>query len=108
MKDLQHIPERSGLPIIPATATPIFTPGQLPTSEIPGAGLKRDYSGMLEYWQMVRRHPSTIILVTLLAALIAFIVTLPAPRIYQARITLEIQGMNDDFLNMKSVNPTVQ
>ena len=29
------------------------------------------------------------------------------PRIYQARATIEIQGLNEDFLNMKSVNPTV-
>ena len=29
----------------------------------------------------------------------------PKPRIYQAHATLEIQGVNEDFLNMRNVNP---
>lgn len=107
MKDLQRIPGRPSQAIIPATATPVAPAGQLPVSEIPGAGLKRDYAGVLEYWQMIRRHPASVILVTLLAGFIAFLSTLTDPRIYQARTTLEVQGLNEDFLNMKSVNPTV-
>ena len=105
MNELQRIPP--GQQIIPATAT-VLPSAQLPVSEIPGAGLKRDYAGVLEYWQMIRRHPAAIIFVTVLGGIIAFVSTLPQPRIYQARTTLEIQGMNDDFLNMKSVNPTIQ
>ncbi len=107
MKDLQHVPGGPGRQIIPATATSISVQSPLPVNEIPGAGLKRDYAGMLEYWQMIRRHPGLVILATILGAVIAFVSTLPDPRIYQARVTLEIQGLNEDFLNMKSVNPTV-
>lgn len=105
MKDLQRIPP--GQQIIPATATPVLPTAPLPVSEIPGAGLKRDYAGVLEYWQMIRRHPATVIVVTVLGAIVGFVSTLPDARIYQARVTLEIQGLNEDFLNMKSVNPTV-
>ena len=84
------------------------TPGLMPSAEMPGPGLKREYAGILEYWQMIRRHPGLVALATVLGAAIGFLMTLPDPRIYQARVTLEIQGMNDDFLNMKTVNPTVQ
>jgi polysaccharide biosynthesis transport protein len=107
MKDLPQIPGSSGRQIIPATATPVLPARQLRPGEIPGAGLKRDYAGVLEYWQMIRRHPGTLILLTLLAGLIAFASTLTEPRLYQARTSLELQGLNEDFLNMKSVNPTV-
>ena len=71
----------------------------------PGSGLKRDYAGLLEYWQMVRRHKGAVILLTCLGALGGFVLTLSNPRIYQARTTLEIQGLNEEFLNMKNVNP---
>jgi len=75
--------------------------------EIPGAGLKHDYAGLLEYWQMIRRHKALVMLITVLGAVAGFLVTVPSPRIYQARATLEIQGLNEDFLNMRSVNPTL-
>ena len=32
--------------------------------------------------------------------------TLSAPRVYQSQLTMEIQGLNDEFLNMRNVNPT--
>ena len=107
MKDIEHIPGGPGRQIIPATASPVAASGQLPVNEIPGAGLKRDYAGVLEYWQMIRRHPGIVLLVTILGAVTGFVSTLPDARIYQASATLEIQGLNEDFLNMKSVNPTV-
>ena len=75
------------------------------TIDIPGPGLKRDYAGLLEYWQMVRRHKGGMVLAVFLGGLLGFLGTLRSPRIYQARTTLEIQGINEEFLNMKNVNP---
>jgi polysaccharide biosynthesis transport protein len=80
-------------------------PGGLPVIDIPGAGLKRDYAGILEYWQIVRRHKGTVVLVTILGGLAGILLTLPSPRVYQARTTIEIQSVNTDFLNMRAVNP---
>ena len=107
MKELRQVPQNSGQDLIPVVTPVSVALGTRPVAE-PGPGLKREYAGVLEYWQMVRRHPVNVILVTLLAGLIAFLFTLPDPRIYQARLSLEIQGLNDDFLNMKSVNATVE
>lgn len=78
------------------------------TIEVPGPGLKRDYAGLLEYWQMVRRHKVAVVLATFVGALLGFLVTLSSPRVYQARTSLEIQSLNEEFLNMKSVNPVQQ
>jgi len=76
-----------------------------PTGDTP-SGFKREYAGLLEYWQMIRRHKLPVVLATVLGLAIGFLLTLPEPRIYQARTTLEIQSVNDDFLNMKNVSPT--
>ena len=78
------------------------------SSTFPESGLKRDYAGILEYWQMARRHKGTIIVATVVGGLLGFLLTLSAPRVYQSRLTMEIQGLNDEFLNMRNVNPTAE
>jgi polysaccharide biosynthesis transport protein len=92
------------------SSMPSGVPGaasNLPVIELPGPGLKRDYSGVLEYWQMIRRHKVAVVLATFLGGFGGFLLTLQSPRIYQARTTIEIQGVNDDFLNMRAVTPTI-
>lgn len=69
-------------------------------------GGKRDFSGLLEYWHMVRRHQNAVIALAIAGAIFGFARTLSQPRIYQARATIEIQSVNDNFLDLKSVNPT--
>src|SRR5215831_11347484 len=88
-------------------ALPVFSDGQPDplTIDVPGPGLKRDYAGLLEYWQMVRRHKAAVIVATVMGAVIGFALTLSSPRIYQAHTTLEIQGLNQEFMNLKAVNP---
>ncbi len=67
---------------------------------------RRD-GGFFTYLYMLRRNRGTVVLVALLGAVGGFLMTLASPRIYQARTTLEIQGYNNDFLNMGSVSPTM-
>jgi Chain length determinant protein len=69
---------------------------------------KREYSGTLEYWNMIRRHPAAVVMAALTGGLIGFLMTLSQPRVYQAHATIEIQSLNDNFLNMKELNPTVE
>lgn len=76
-----------------------------PVIDIPGASLKRDYAGILEYWQIVRRHKAIVVLATIVGGLVGILSTLPSPRVYQAKTTIEIQGLNNDFLNMRTMNP---
>ena len=99
MNELQRMPETAMPQVI--DVTPRTT--SIDTS---GPGLKRDYAGLLEYWQMVRRHKGAVILATFFGALGGFLLTLVRTRAStRRRLTLEIQGLNEEFLNMKNVNP---
>ncbi len=61
--------------------------------------------GLLEYWNILRRRKGAVLLFAFAGVLLAVLVTLPQTPVYQARASLEIQAMNQDFLNMKQLNP---
>lgn len=48
----------------------------------------------------------TRILIAIARSLVGFLVTIPQRQIYQAHTTIEILGLNDNFLNQKQVNPS--
>jgi capsular exopolysaccharide synthesis family protein len=62
--------------------------------------------GLLEYWDILRRRKGAILLIAFLGALAAVLLTLPQTPVYQARASLEIQNLNENFMNMREVNPT--
>jgi capsular exopolysaccharide synthesis family protein len=62
--------------------------------------------GLLEYWRMLRRRKGTLLLIAFLGALAGFLLTLPQTPVFQARLSLEIQSVNENFLNMRDNNPT--
>ncbi|MGA9057595.1 MAG: polysaccharide biosynthesis tyrosine autokinase [Terriglobia bacterium] len=68
--------------------------------EEPGHGL------LLEYWDILRRHRGTLVLIAFLGFLASVLFTLPQTPVYRARASLEIQSLNENFLNMRDVNPT--
>lgn len=76
-----------------------------------GYGYGPDYAdeqasgSLLDYWRILMRRKGTLILITFLGGLLALLVTLPQTPIYQARTTLEIQGLNEDFMNLREVSP---
>src|SRR5512141_2389586 len=63
-------------------------------------------SGLVEYWRVVVRHKGTVLLLIVLGGLVGFISTLPEMPIYRAHTTVAVQGINENFLNMKDVSPT--
>ena len=106
MQDLEPIRKASpagfAMPMAPVAGGPRVSVGSQGSSW----GGKRDYSGVLEYWNMVRRHQTAVIVALILGGIWGFCNTLSDPRIYQAHSTIEIQAMNDNFLNMKELTPT--
>jgi capsular exopolysaccharide synthesis family protein len=68
--------------------------------EEPGPGL------LLEYWDILRRRRGTLVLIAFLGLLTSLLLTLPQTPIYQARASLEIQNLNENFLNMRDISPT--
>jgi capsular exopolysaccharide synthesis family protein len=61
--------------------------------------------GLLEYWGILRRRRGAVLLFAFLGLVVAVLGTLPQTPVFQARASLEIQTINQDFMNMKQVNP---
>jgi polysaccharide biosynthesis transport protein len=61
---------------------------------------------LLEYWQILRRRKGSVILIIFLGLLASLLLTLPQTPIYQARASIEIQNLNQNFLNMRNISPT--
>ena len=57
-------------------------------------------------WQILRRRKGTLILIVFLGLLTSLLLTIPQTPIYQARASIEIQNLNENFLNMRNVSPT--
>ena len=85
--------------VVPGTYT------EIPYNGAPDLGAESEAGGLLEYWRILRRRKGTLILVAGLGAVIGFLVTIPQTPIYQARTSLEIVSLNQNFLNMKESNP---
>jgi capsular exopolysaccharide synthesis family protein len=60
--------------------------------------------GPAEYWRTLRRRKGTVFLAGVLGTLGASLYTYPQTPVYQSRATLEWQGLNENFLNMRDVN----
>jgi capsular exopolysaccharide synthesis family protein len=61
---------------------------------------------LLEYWDVVRRRWTSLLLAAFAGLVGALLFTVPQTPIYRARASLEIQNLNDNFLNLRDVNPT--
>ncbi len=64
---------------------------------------QEDALDLLEYWRLLRRHQGTLLLSVGLGVLAAALFTLPQTPVYQAKTSLELLNLNQDFMNMKDV-----
>ncbi len=64
-----------------------------------------DSIGVIEYMRIIQRHRGTVILFAFLGLLAAVLYTMPQTPLFRARTVLEIQNINNDFLNTRQVNP---
>ena len=92
VRDLTRPPRRTGRARLMAPA--------------PVAVAATEQGGLVEYGQVLGRHKGILALAALACALAGILVSLPQQRIYQACTTLEIQGINENFLNLRDVDPT--
>ena len=88
-------PQRGSLPF-PSTRPPVPPASQF--GEAPSGGL-------LEYWRIIQRRKGAVIVITCLGMLAGLLYTLPQTPVYQADTLIEVQAMNENFLNMRDVNP---
>jgi succinoglycan biosynthesis transport protein ExoP len=81
-----------------------------PYLEAPANGQPHETSeaeGLIIYWRILRRHQAIMVMAAVLGIIAGVLVTVPQTPVYQATIAIEIQGLNDDFLNIRNINPTV-
>lgn len=60
---------------------------------------------VLLYWQFLRRWKWILLLSSAFGVLAGLLVALMQPVLYEARASMEIQGLNDTFLNIKQFLP---
>jgi polysaccharide biosynthesis transport protein len=72
---------------------------RLNPADDPGAG------ALVEYSRLLQRRKGALILITFLGLLASILLTLPQTPVYQARTVLEIQNLNENFLNIKQLTP---
>jgi polysaccharide biosynthesis transport protein len=63
---------------------------------------------MAEYLQILLRRKNILIPMVLAGLLISLLYTLRQTPVYQARGSIEIQNLNDNFMNMNNVSPTAE
>src|SRR5579871_1689245 len=73
----------------------------------PPVEIVEEEDALMTYWRVVRRHQSWLLLAATLGTIVGVLITFPETPVYQATTAIEIQGINTDFLNMRSLNPTV-
>src|SRR5438046_2018457 len=66
-----------------------------------------EQSSILQYWPVLWRRKWIIMAGGVLGGIAGLVYTIPKTPVYQARTTLELQGLNENFLNIKNVDPTV-
>ena len=62
-------------------------------------------SGLVEYWRVLLRHKGTLLLIGFLGAIVGYLFTVSDTPVYLTHATVEVQGINENFLNIRDVNP---
>ncbi len=67
----------------------------------PGSSGNAQSGGLLEYWRILRHQKGTWLICIFIGASLGFLATVPQTPIYQARASVEIQSLNENFMNMR-------
>ncbi|MFN7922005.1 MAG: polysaccharide biosynthesis tyrosine autokinase [Bryobacteraceae bacterium] len=62
-------------------------------------------SHLFLYWQMIRRRRAAVAILAVIGGVFGVLYTLPQTPIYRARASMEVQGLNENFLNFRDINP---
>ena len=92
------------VPFTPPQGNQLSTPLQARFMPEPQDEASRE--GVVAYWRMVMRHKWLVVLVAFLGTVAGILFTLPQTPIYQSSTSLEVQGLNENFLNLENLNPT--
>ena len=65
-----------------------------------------DAGGFGQYWAMILRRKGTLIATSVIGGLAGVLISMATTPMYRADTSVEVQNLNEEFLNMKSVTPT--
>jgi succinoglycan biosynthesis transport protein ExoP len=60
----------------------------------------------MQYWRILKRRKGTLLATALLCAATGFLLTFWMSPAYRARTFLEMENLNEDFLNIRNLSPT--
>ena len=63
-------------------------------------------AGIFDYWRVFVNRKGTVLITGVLGIAVGLMISVPRTPIYQARTTVEIQGLNENLLNTRDVNPS--
>src|SRR5690242_964432 len=95
------------------TPRPLFLPPTRPEPPVPATDPRpngavfssEESSSSMECVRALYRRKGTVLLITLLGVLLAALVSLAQPRLYRSVASLEVQGINENFLNLRDIDP---
>src|SRR5437667_2495832 len=66
-----------------------------------------DPASLADRWQMICNRRTTVCGAAVLSAVAACLLTIPQDRLYQAQTSIELQGLNENFLHMNEITPNM-
>ncbi len=108
MKDLPQLPSADGSQdLVPSDRRGRGYPSRPRYADAYESDFADDATGgnLLDYWHILRRRKGTLILFSVLGALIGLLLSLPRTPIYRARASIEIQSLNENFMNLRELSP---
>src|SRR3954471_24215162 len=64
--------------------------------------------GPVEFFRILRRRTWALVLFAVAGSAAGYLATLPKTPVYQAHTSIEIAGLNENFLNTKQVKPVTE
>src|SRR5207237_1890429 len=87
--------------------TTLITAGTIPQALQafdPRRGAESDAAGLTEIWRTLWQRQLLILCVAVSCGLAAYLISLAQPTLYRAHTSLEIQSLNENFLQIKDID----
>src|SRR4051812_6278510 len=108
MSRIRLIPHESHGPLLPAARNADNSRAEYVYLDSPQTAGTNDLAAQdpMRHWRVLNRRKGTLVLAAALCAAVGFLLTFLISPAYRARTFLEIENLNDDFLNTRNLSPT--
>lgn len=78
-------------------------PAGVPAAQVPAAS---EHDSLRDYWRVLHRRKIVLFLFATTGLILSVLISMVQTPVYRARTSLEIQEFNENFLDLKNVDPT--